>query len=292
MFKGSACDGFAVAAYVRVSSAGQEAQGASLPDQARRIQEWCDRRQMVLLAVFMDAQSGESIDARPGFLDAIDYTICGEHGCTGLVVFNFDRYAREVGAPEVVRKELAKAGKGLYSVEENFDLNDKYGIFSFQVRMAVAELVRKQIVDLMWERRMAKVQRGGWIGHMPAYGFRAERGELVPDPQEQRLVATAYRLRARGWSYRRIANYFTAWYQKDPSRYGGPRWTKPSKKPRATPYRKNFKLSFNVMTVWVILNREASREQARRQWERQQEKKRQAIMPLRRRFSQQEAGRA
>ncbi len=246
--------GAAVVGYVRVSTSGQEAQGLSLPEQARRIQEWCDHRGYNLLAVFMDAESGAGFEKRVGFQSARAYTMDGTNGCTGLVVFNFDRYAREAGWSEVIRKELIDRGRGLYSVEENFDLNDMYGIFSFQIRMSVAELVRKQTIHLMHQRRLAKKARGGWHGHRPPYGFRAERTELVVDEQEQRLIVTGLWLRHRGWGYQEIAYYFDAWFKKDPEKYGGPKWTKLPQRPRITPTRRNYRKAFNRSSIWAILN--------------------------------------
>lgn len=256
--------GTPVVAYIRVSTAGQEAQGASLPEQSRRIQEWCVDRGMTLLAVFKDAESGESFENRYGFKEAIAYTMEGQQDCAGLVVFNFDRFAREAGWSEVIRKELAMCGKGLFSVEENFDLSNMYGEFTFQVRMATAELMRKQIIQLLQDRRTAKIVRGGWGGHRPPYGFKPEQAELVADPQEQRLVSTALHLRARGWGYQAIADYFNAWLVKNPARYGGPKWSKKAQRPRLRPTKRVYSPLFNRSSIWAIINPEEMRIMTRK----------------------------
>ncbi len=51
-----------------------------------------------------------------------------------------------------------------------------------------------------------KRQAGGYAGGRPPYGWRAERGELVPIQAEQDVLELAQRGRARGLSWRQIVD--------------------------------------------------------------------------------------
>lgn len=79
--------------YIRVSSDGQQ-DGLSLVEQARLIQDYCTRSGYNLLAIFSDAESGESIAGRDGFIAAYKMVTNKDDAADGLVVLNFDRYSR------------------------------------------------------------------------------------------------------------------------------------------------------------------------------------------------------
>ena len=55
-----------------------------------------------------------------------------------------------------------------------------------------------------------KAEQGGYAHGAPPLGFRAEGGELVPDPDEQAAVQRIVELRAEGESLRQIAAALTA----------------------------------------------------------------------------------
>jgi site-specific DNA recombinase len=178
--------------YIRVSTEGQQ-DGTSLSEQARKIQEWCERAGHNLTAIFWDADSGENIIGRKGFQAAIKFCL-DDNQSDGMVVANFDRFSRSVLDSETVKRDFQKQDKLLKSVEQDFDIADMFGSFTFQVNQAAAELARKQILYRLHSNRMAKVRKGGWVGHRPPYGYIAVRNELVEDPTEQMVIRYIRRL--------------------------------------------------------------------------------------------------
>jgi DNA invertase Pin-like site-specific DNA recombinase len=58
--------------------------------------------------------------------------------------------------------------------------------------------------------RLRKRQNGGYAYGAPPTGYRAEAGQLVPDPAGQRILERARQLRAGGASLRAIAAALTA----------------------------------------------------------------------------------
>lgn len=74
---------------------------------------------------------------------------------------------------------------------------------------AVATYERELIVLRLQSGRAAKAAMGGFAYGSPAYGQRAQDGELVPDPAEQAVIARIRELRRDGASLRRIAATLT-----------------------------------------------------------------------------------
>ena len=67
--------------------------------------------------------------------------------------------------------------------------------------------------------RQAKHRQGGYAYGSPPFGWRADDGDLVPDPAEQATISRAQALRAEGASLRSIAATLDA--EGRPPRRGG-----------------------------------------------------------------------
>jgi DNA invertase Pin-like site-specific DNA recombinase len=68
----------------------------------------------------------------------------------------------------------------------------------------LAQLDRAQIVKRLRDGKRLKAARGGRAGGRSPYGWTAEDGVLVPDPDQQQALARMVELRAGGASLRRI----------------------------------------------------------------------------------------
>jgi DNA invertase Pin-like site-specific DNA recombinase len=242
--------------YIRVSSAGQE-DGTSLEQQSRAIEQWCESQGHTLRAIFSDAFSGEKILGRTGFKAAIQYST---QNTDGLVVANFDRYSRSSFDSEAVSRLFKAKGKKLISVAQNFDLEDKYGRFTFRVNQAVAELVREQIKERCHSNRMLKAEKGGWIGHRPEYGTRAVQGEKVEDPQEQWVIRYIWRL----YTWTRLTQVEIVDLLNHRVDSGDERFltkhSKPTIRARRRAYRKEFTYRWTQGIVSKILRRVAEQK--------------------------------
>lgn len=198
-----------VIGYIRVSSEDQ-IDSNSLSEQAREIEEWCRKKGYILVAIYFDkGVSGTKLAERDGLLAAIQHckssptflapvgqqqVIRQAQEVDAITFFNFDRYSRDLGDSEQVRKDLAKFGKKILSTQQDIDLEDINGVFTFQVMQAVAQLQRGQIVKLLYARRMAKVAAGGWIGGRVPYGKKVEQSRLIELPLDQRNINFVRRL--------------------------------------------------------------------------------------------------
>ena len=248
-----------VIGYVRVSDP-KQAEGLSLEDQAQRIEKHCLKHGWDLVAIFIEpGVSGGKLKERVAFLRAISY-LKSHDDVKALVVNKFDRYFREVGFGEVIRKQLReKYGKMIESVQEQIDQNEPGGEAHIQMSMVFAEWERKTIFKRTWSMRMEKVERGAWIGYRVPFGWRPgytpdSLAILAPEPVEQRVITTIHRLaRWTRLNQREIADYLNRKMEADPIKWG-PKTTKELKKPRRTPYIKKRTGQWTQSTIWKILN--------------------------------------
>jgi DNA invertase Pin-like site-specific DNA recombinase len=257
-----------VIGYVRVSDPTQ-LDSNSIEQQASEIERWCRERDYKLKAIYLDPGiSGSKLRERQGLIAAIQRAK-SDHEISGIVFFNFDRYFRDLGHSETIRKSLQAAGKDIFSTEQQIDLKDKYGVFNFQIQQAVAELKRKEILELLYKRRMAKVARGGWVGGRAPYGKKPQQGELVDDRNERRSVRLIRRLRkwvrqpnGRHWTYAMIADYLNDKLAQELERglelsetKWAPKHARPLLRKRIRPYKKKPPLKWTGAIVGAILCR-------------------------------------
>ena len=201
--------GGAVVGYCRVSTPGQAAEGVSLEAQRTAIQAWASTQGRDVLQVFTDAGlSGKRADNRLALQRAL--ALATTHRAV-VVVYKLDRLARSTRDALEIAERLSVADADLVSLSEQIDTTTAYGRMFFTLAAAFAQLER----DLISERTTAalshKRSKGERVGHVP-YGYTLARDgvRLLSVAVEQSVLERMRRWRARGWSYRRIANQLDA----------------------------------------------------------------------------------
>ena len=102
----------------RVSTIGHMSEGYSQKEQVESIESFCELNDMTLVAHFPEVKSGNDFSKRDVLREAINWILDPANNCEGLVVAKMDRYDRDLYGGETVRRELAAAGKRVFSVEE------------------------------------------------------------------------------------------------------------------------------------------------------------------------------
>lgn len=208
--------------YVRVSTAEQANRGAGLAIQEKAIQQHCARGGVRLVEIARDeGQSGANgLDAREGLARALGKLEAGLADV--LVVYRLDRLARDLMLQETVIARLAVKGVRVLSVSEpDVDSDEPTRVLVRQVLGAIAQYEKAVIRGRMVAGRRAKMAKGGFGGGWAPYGFRVQDRELVPVPDEQKVIALIRRFAKRGQSLRDIADAL------DEAGYAprrGPRW--------------------------------------------------------------------
>jgi DNA invertase Pin-like site-specific DNA recombinase len=205
-----------VVAYLRVSTDRQVERGLGLAVQEQAIRKWAKQARHSLVSVARDeGQSGSNgIESRIGLGDAL--AALKNRQAAGLVVYRLDRLARDLVLQEQLLAEIRRMGAEVFSTSaaEAAYLADDPGDPSRrlirQVLGAVAEYERAMIRLRLAAGRARKAETGRYAYGGPPFGWRAEGGELVEDPEEQAALAVIRSMHAAGASSREIARALDA----------------------------------------------------------------------------------
>jgi site-specific DNA recombinase len=99
---------------------------------------------------------------------------------------------------------------------------DRRDVLIRQIREAIAEDNRKEIIERLLKGRQERVRRGNFSGGNPPYGYRTENKGLIPDSGEAAIVQEIVRLDACGMSVTGITDELNT---KDNKRRNGKPWT-------------------------------------------------------------------
>jgi site-specific DNA recombinase len=188
--------------YVRVSSDSQS-ENASLPNQRKAIEKYCERAGLQIFGIFEDVQSGESAVNRDGLQNALKTITAGL--ADSLVVFKYDRLSRNVLDAEGIKEELRKSGKRLISATEQIEVGSHDGNMMYQMKSIFAAYEKKQIKKRCAMGQRKKKERGGYHAGAPLFGWDAIGRELVVNEGQQNIIKEIFDRRAAGQSLAEVA---------------------------------------------------------------------------------------
>lgn len=194
--------------YVRRSKE-SGARTVSLEDQQVRIAEYC-RVQGWHLAetVVDDGVSG----GRRERLDRLAARVTAT-GASVVVVYNLDRFCRDVAAMLDTLRAYARRGVALHVVGRGrVEVESASGFLMAGVEGLMAEHYRRVISEKTRDALARLRTTGRRISRFAPYGFQLAPGGmlLVPEPHEQATLAVITALRASGLSLRAISRELAA----------------------------------------------------------------------------------
>lgn len=193
-----------VMGYIRVSTDGQDASGLGLTDQTEKIRAYCSLYDLELVEIHKDAASGKNL-LRSGLQGALSALRRGE--AEGLVVAKLDRLTRSVRDMGGLLDEYFRADFDLFVVAEQIDTRTASGRFVLNLLTSVAEWERETIGERTRAALTVKRSKGQKLGGKVPFGFDVtEDGHLVKNHKEQNTIAKILNLRAKGYSFQRIAD--------------------------------------------------------------------------------------
>ena len=192
--------------YVRVSTADQVDNGASLDAQSAKIKAWCALNDYALCDVLMDrGLSGKSMKNREGLQKALASMEKG----AALVVYSLSRLARSTRDALAISELLSKRGADLVSLSEQIDTTSAAGKMVFRMLSVLAEFER----DLISERTRAvlsyKKSKGEKYAPVP-FGYSEDAGRLVELAEEAAVVAEIIVMKEQGHTLMAIADTLNA----------------------------------------------------------------------------------
>jgi DNA invertase Pin-like site-specific DNA recombinase len=194
--------------YLRVSTDKQSESGLGLEAQREMCDEWAVENGADDVLYFVDegVSGGKAPDERDGLIAAINALDEGDV----LLAAKRDRFARGMGSMGVVERLVDKAGARLVSASGEGTQSDDplSGMLEARITDLFAEYERAMASVRTKAALEAKAQRGERTGQVPFGKQLADDGQtLLDDPAEQKVIEIVGELRARGESYRSIADY-------------------------------------------------------------------------------------
>lgn len=208
--------GSLVVAYLRDS--GGDKQELSVIQQRKEVKEYCKSHGLILAEIFEDlARSGTSTTKRDGFEGMIDH--CHhDREITGLIVWNFARFARNVHDAMYYKADLRRRGIIIHSITDEIPEGPYAHMVEVMIDVTNEEKSRQTSRDA--KRGLSQRTLAGYVqgGGTPPRGYRAVR-EIISshrdgsprigtkweiDPETGPLVQMAFKMRAEGKSLNEI----------------------------------------------------------------------------------------
>lgn len=162
--------------YMRVSSKRQEDEGHGLSSQEARCREYAKYKDIEIIAVFKDSQSGSGID-RPGMQEMLAFLRQHRKDNLAVIIDDVSRWARGVVAHWELRGALAKAGGELFSPSIEFG-EDSDSQFVENMLASVSQHQRQKNAEQTRNRIRGRKLNGFYTDSAPrGYRYVAVKGQ-------------------------------------------------------------------------------------------------------------------
>lgn len=188
------------AAYCRVSTDEQAAEGFSIEGQADKLRSYSALRDLGEVTVVSDPGLSGKDTNRPGLQQLLAAVRAGH--VSHVLIWRLDRLSRSLQDLILLADLLGEHGVALHSLQENLDLSSASGRMLYNILGTFAQFFREQLAENVKMGNDRAVKEGKWINR-PKTGYDLIGGELVPNDDALR-VREIFRLRAEGNSYREI----------------------------------------------------------------------------------------
>lgn len=193
-------------AYVRVSTAEQATEGASLDAQAQALVEAAERKGFRVEVVREEGKSGKALSGRPVLAAALERLRTGE--AVALYAQRLDRLSRSVADFAHLLDRAKRQGWTVAVLDADVDTATPSGEFLVNVLASAAQ----------YERRIIGARTRDALAQRRREGVRLGRPSQLPVPVVARIVAA----RAAGESLRAIATALTL--EEVPTAHNGSSW--------------------------------------------------------------------
>jgi len=169
------------------------------------IEDWARREGVEVVAwhVEQGVKGATPLEQRTGLLDAI--ADVGRFGVGRLVVARRDRLARDVVTAGLVERLVERAGGRVCSTDGMSEAEGPEGVLLRGIADLFAVFERLLIASRTRAALQAKKAKGERTGMIP-FGFSvaADGKILIPNVEEQKVIATVRRMREKGLTLRAV----------------------------------------------------------------------------------------
>jgi DNA invertase Pin-like site-specific DNA recombinase len=184
-------------AYCRVSTLEQKRKGYGIDIQMRDLTLFAERQEFFIDRFYKDeAESGVAAD-RTALRRLLRDCRAGRVGT--VIIPTLDRLSRDLRLAENLFHEFEQLGVRILIADmPTYNGKDRKDVLIRQIREAIAEENRKDIIDRLWKGRQERVRRGLPPGGNVPYGYRRTAKGFARDPAEAEIVKLIFRLAERG----------------------------------------------------------------------------------------------
>jgi site-specific DNA recombinase len=210
-----------VAAYCRVSTLEQKKKGYGIDIQKRDIDRYAEILGLSMDDFYVDeAKSGVS-ERRTALNKLVRNCKSGEVGT--IVVSSLDRLSRDLRFTENLLHDLKKVGVKVFIADmPNYDGNNRKDVLIRQIKEAIAEENRKEIIERLKKGREERVRKGCMAGGTLPYGYMRQGREIKKNPKETEIVKVIYALSSQHKIDSEIASHLN---ERGYLRRNGKSWT-------------------------------------------------------------------
>jgi site-specific DNA recombinase len=209
-----------VVAYCRVSTLEQKRRGYGIDIQIRDVTLFAERGGLFVRRFYRDeARSGiaeDRVELQRLLRDC-------HRGKVGTVILpSLDRLSRDVRLAENLFYEFERAGiRVLIADMPTYNGKDRKDVLVRQIREAIAEENRKDVIERLLKGRLERVRRGLPPGGTAPYGYRRNGHGLVIDEDEAVIIRSIFERAGEGLLPGEIARGLKPWVRRN-----GKTWTR------------------------------------------------------------------
>lgn len=195
-----------IALYTRVSTAEQNLNGYSMPEQADRLQNYCKAMGWKHTKLYTDGgYSGANME-RPALQQLIRDV--KSHKIERVLVYKLDRLSRsQRDTLSLIEDVFLANGCEFVSMSENFDTATPFGRASIGILAVFAQLEREQIKERMHMGKLARAKQGKFGGsNRVPIGYDYIDGRLVINEIEKPQIIQVFNDYLKGMSTYQIAD--------------------------------------------------------------------------------------
>jgi site-specific DNA recombinase len=210
-----------VVAYCRVSTLEQKRKGYGIDIQIRDLTLFAERQELLIEGFYKDeAESGVAADRKALRRLRRD---CRAGRVGTVIIPTLDRLSRNLRLAENLFHEFEELGVRILIADmPTYNGNDRKDVLIRQIRGAIAEENRKEIIERLWKGRQERVRRGLPPGGNVPYGYRRNANGLAADETESEVVRMIFALADQEETKSAIARTLNA---KGLERRNGKLWT-------------------------------------------------------------------
>lgn len=210
-----------VVAYCRVSTLEQTKNGLGLEIQVRDATLFAQDQGLYIDRFYQDEGESGVLEDRPQLKHLLRE--CKARRVGTIIIPSLDRLSRDVRIAENLFWQFKRYGvRVLIADMPTYNGENRRDVLIRQIREAIAEDNRKEIIERLLKGRQERVRKGYFPGGNVPYGYRFEKKRLIPHPVEAGVVQEVIRLSRRATS---IGNIVKALNSHGAKRRNGTAWT-------------------------------------------------------------------